>query len=705
MSVSAWGPGLLLLSWCGLASASTDAPDVMPDISPSASDAAAMGHMETVQVTARRVEESIMDVAEAVSVVSNLEIDRKGPGLLAEMLRGLPGSYFQQTTPGQGIPIIRGLKGSQVLHLVDGMRLNNAFFRNAPNQYLALVDAYATERVEVVRGSVPSLYGADAMGGVVQVLTAEPVFQDAEWTARGKLYGSYNSVDRGFAARAQAAAGNQGTSLSGGFTYQYHDDREVGGGGKVGPSGYRVQAADFKWRQDLGERSELMLSLQYLKQPSTPRIDELVPGYGQDRPSSLIYEFEPNQRDFLHARYRLESDSGWFERLEVHLGRQVITDDRFTRETGSTDQTRESNESRLDGMTLQFNSPWGSGAAVSTELVWGFEYYDDTISSSRTLTDTATGESRDVSGRFPDGSTMKSAAVYASNSWRWDRFSLDAGLRYSWFDIRLPATGEFDATRLEPSDLTGDLHLGYEISPGVRLFSNIGRGFRPPNIFDLGTLGSRPGNRFNVPNPDLGPESVWSYDLGIKLSRSRWELETYLWYSDYNDRINSRLTGETTPGGRLVVTSDNQAGATLYGVESGFRYFASDSLALYAVANYTFGEESESGGPTVPGDRIPPLNGRFGLVWQHAERFRVEPYVDLADGQDRLSPRDEEDPRIDPSGTDGYATFNVLASWQPSDSLTLGLRLENLSDENYREHGSGIDAPGRNIGLWSSLIF
>jgi TonB-dependent heme/hemoglobin receptor len=693
-----------LLVGC-LANSLLRADEELPEDELSAPESRLPSPMETVQVTARRTEESILDVAEAVSVVTSMEIDRKGPELLAEMLSGTPGAWFQQTTPGQGIPIIRGLKGSQVLHLVDGMRLNNAFFRNAPNQYLGLVDTYATARAEVVRGSVPSLYGADAMGGVVQVLTAEPDFVGPDWLGNGKIYGSYNSVDSGFTGRVQAAAGKRGTTLSGGLTYQYHDDRRVGGGETIEPTGYRVQAADFKWRQDLTGHSELMLSVQYLKQPSTPRIDELVPGYGQDQPSSAIYEFQPNQRNFLHARYRLNSDSRWFEHFEAHLGRQVITDDRLTQDFGVTEQTRETSESRLDGLTLQFNSPWGSNDSVTRELVWGFEYYDDAISSSRMRTDTLTGASRVTDGRFPDGSTMKSAAVYASNTWQWDRFSLDAGLRYSWFDIFLPANDEIEDTRLEPSDLTGDIHFGYEIRPGVRLFSNIGRGFRPPNIFDLGTLGSRPGNRYNIPNPNLKPESMWSYDLGIKIAGDHWQIETYLWYSDYKDRINSRFTGETTPEGRLVVISDNQAGATLYGLESGFRYLTSANLEFYAVVNYTYGEETDADGPTVPGDRIPPLNGRIGLVWNHGSQLRFEPYLDLADRQDRLSPRDEEDPRIDPLGTSGYATLNLLTSWQANEALTIGLRLENLADNNYREHGSGIDASGRNIGFWSSLLF
>ena len=160
--------------------------------------------MESVVVTATRKEESLLDVAEAISVVGADDIARLGPEMLAEMARGIPGAFFQQTTPGQGIPIIRGLKGSQVLHLIDGMRLNNAFFRNAPNQYLGLVDAYATERVEVVRGSAPSLYGADAMGGVLQVLSREPGFDGRDWQHDGRLYGSYNSVDSSLVGRAEA---------------------------------------------------------------------------------------------------------------------------------------------------------------------------------------------------------------------------------------------------------------------------------------------------------------------------------------------------------------------------------------------------------------------------------------------------------------------------------------------------------------------
>ena len=96
--------------------------------------------LSPLQVTASKTATTTNDSATAVSVVTRDEIKNKPNTLLPDLLRQESGVYIQQTTPGQAVPIIRGLKGSQNVHLVDGMRLNTAFFRNAPNQYLALVD-------------------------------------------------------------------------------------------------------------------------------------------------------------------------------------------------------------------------------------------------------------------------------------------------------------------------------------------------------------------------------------------------------------------------------------------------------------------------------------------------------------------------------------------------------------------------------------
>lgn len=657
--------------------------------------------LEHVQVTATRTNKRDIDISAAVTAINGEEVLELAPDVIAEMLRGQPGAFFQQTTPGQGIPIIRGLKGSQVLHLVDGMRLNNAFFRNAPNQYLGLVDSFATQRAEVVRGSQGTLYGADAMGGVLNILTPEPRYDATQWQQESRLYGSFDSVDDGWVLNARTQGGKQGWGFSGGASYQDHSSRTSGSGEKLVPSAYKSRAADLKFVVDSSENTSLMFSAQVMEQPSTPRYDEMVPGYGQQEPSSEQYLFIPNRRSFIHARFQYDGQGQWFDQVEAHLARQVITDDRLTQDFGSPVISTENNRSTLDGLTVQFNSNFDSGIS----LVWGAEYYTDEVDSSR-FRRQEDGESKtEVRSRFPDGSSMDSAAVYLSGEWlNTEKFNLDAGLRYSWFDIRLPGNDSYDRVKLTPSDLTGDIRAVYALNPNLKLVANLGHGFRPPNIFDLAALGPRPGNRFNVANTDLDPENVWSYDIGIKAETNTLEFEAFAFYMDYTDKITSVLTGETTEDGRFIVQSENRNSVKIYGLETVIYWVVREDMRLFAVANYTHGKESDND-VSFPADRIPPLNGKFGVEYFFNDNWRVEPYVLFAGRQDRLSPRDVGDPRINPLGTAGWGTLNILLDWQATDSLQLGLRLENLGDKAYREHASGIDAAGRNLGLWVNYNF
>lgn len=657
---------------------------------------------EHVQVTATRTTKRDIDIAAAVTAINESAILEQAPDVVAEMLRGEPGAFFQQTTPGQGIPIIRGLKGSQVLHMVDGMRLNNAFFRNAPNQYLGLVDSFAAQRMEVVRGAQGSLYGADAMGGVLNILTIEPELNSADWKQQSRLYGSYDSVDEGWVLSARTRGGKQGWGFSGGASYQQHSDRKSGSGERLTPSAYKSKAADLKFLIDTSSHTSLMLSAQVMEQPSTPRYDELAPGYGQTHPSSEQFLFKPNRREFLHARFRLDGQSAWFDRFEAHIARQVIHDDRLTQEYGSTEIVTENNESTLDGITLQFNSSLESGI----ELVWGAEYYTDDVDSLRHVQLQGSDTSTRVRSRFPDGSSMDSAAIYLYGDWlQTEHLDVQAGLRYSWFDIRLPASPDYERVALTPSDLTGDIHAVYAIDPAFKLVANIGRGFRPPNIFDLATLGPRPGNRFNVINTGLGPENVWSYDFGFKTETGQLEMEVFAFYMDYEDKITSVLTGETTPDGREVIRSENLSSVDLYGLEGGLSWSVMEDLRIYAIANYTRGSEDDGEGSSTPADRIPPLNGKLGLEYFIAPDWRIEPFLLFAGRQDRLSPRDMRDSRINPAGTSAWGTLNMLLDWQATETMQIGLRLENMLDKSYREHASGIDAAGRNIGVWINYGF
>ncbi len=648
--------------------------------------------LEEVQVTASRRSVSVSESGASVSVVNALQIEAVRPKVVTDALRGTPGLFVQQTTPGQGVPIVRGLKGSQVLHLVDGLRLNNAFFRSAPNQYLALVDPTNVERIEVVRGPGSTLYGSDAMGGVVQLLTKRPDYdQPLSWDGGF----TFSSAELAQHSHLSLTQGSEDLAWRAHLAYLDSDDRRTGSGERLKPTAFRSESVSFDLRYGIDSERELLVGLDYLNQPSTPRIDEFTPGFGETEPASSEFFFEPNRRVALSAQYRQQNPWAWADELLLSVGAQRIDDDRRTRNFGASARRLEDNRSDLWSAALQLDKSVGWG-----ELTWGLEVNRDEVSSARISQDIESGASTPITSRFPTGSSMRGSAVYGQALVNvGSQTEMTLGTRYSHFDIKLAQADRDVGAELSPDDVTFSIGLRHALSDQTALIANIGEGFRAPNIFDLATLGARPGNRFNIANPGLGPENVLSSELGIKRSADRYRMELFAFYSDFDDKITSVDTGDLTADGRMIVQSQNAATAELYGLEFGLRYLLSDTLELTAAANWVRGEERSADGESEPGDRIPPANGMLGLDWAVADRWSLNFRSDFADRQDRLSNRDVGDPRINPNGTSGWATFGTGVSYQISDRWQTQLSVDNLFDKQYREHGSGIDALGRNIGL------
>ena len=295
---------------------------------------------------------------------------------------------------------------------------------------------------------------------------------------------------------------------------------------------------------------------------------------------------------------------------------------------------------------------------------------------------------------------MDQAAVFGSLTWYvGDRQSLSGGLRFSAIDTRLPEVGVIPAARVSQDDVSADLGWVFDVSDQTQLTANVGLGFRAPNVFDLGTLGERPGNRFNIPNPELGSEHITQLDLGVRHRGDRWEVDAVVFALHYTDRIASVLTGDITPDGRDVTQSRNIDTADIAGIEIGAKLDFTPSLTAEFVLNYLRGEQTGAGGLDEPGDRIPPLNGRIGLQYQWTDTILLEPFLVFADAQDRLSARDVRDNRINPDGTPGWMTANIRAVMNVGDTWQFTAQLENILDKRYRVHGSGIDSAGRNLYL------
>ncbi len=651
---------------------------------------AAQERFDEILVTATRRTVSIAEVSSGLTLIDGA--DARDQKLVTDALAVEVGVYLQQTTPGQGAAIIRGLKGSSILHLVDGMRLNNAIFRSAPTQYFALVPTSAVERIEVLRGTPASLYGSDAVGGVVQLVTRVPRFESAQTGYRGELFAAYDTADLGRMLSGTIDAGNRRIATSLSADLLETGDRRTGSGERIGPSGYESRAVRWVLAGNPDDHRSWLVDAHYLEQPKTPRVDELVPGFGQLEPSSSEYFFKPNRRVFLHGKYGHE-DGVFGLDWNIDLAWQRIDDDNVSRDLEATDRRFESNRSDLYGLVV-------SGSRVTDAGSWvaGVEVYLDEVSSARSEENIVDGQVTALTPRFPDGSRIERADLFGNTEqYVSARNILSGGLRVSQESVSLPETPVSVAASVSVTDTSGDLGWIFNANENWQVVANAGFGFRAPNVFDLGTLGNRPGNRFNIPNPDLDSERVVQFDAGVRYTGERAHFELMLYSLDYTDRITSVLTGEVTAEGRDVVQSVNAANSTVRGFEGGAGFDLNDTMSVEAVLNYTWSEESIPGSPTEPGDRIPPLSGRLNVSYDAGGDFRLDAWLRFAGEQDRLSSRDVRDIRIDPNGTSGWGILGARGSWDVTGGWQFTLGVDNLLDKRYRVHGSGLDAPGRNL--------
>lgn len=619
------------------------------------------------------------------------EFDARESGrhaIATDALANATGVHLQQTAPGQGAAIIRGQKGSAVLHLVDGMRLNNAIFRSAPTQYLALVPTMAIERGEVLRGTPTSLYGSDAIGGVVQLIMHRPEFDSQQLTAVGEVLIAASTAERAKRLGATLDAGTNRFATSISAEYADVGDRRVGDGQTVKPSAYETRAARWLLAAKPDESTELSLDLHYFEQPRTPRTDELVAGFGQGEPSSSEFWFRPNRRIFAHwdlQKHGGPLDLDW----NIDLAWQRVDDDRQTRDYLAPERTIERNRSDLYGLTISASRLTQRGSWIA-----GVDLYHDEVTSRRVTEDLATGLRIEQVPRFPDGSSMQLLSAYANSTWAvGERHAITVGVRLSDDRTRIPGT------QIHNTELSGDIGWVATLNDRWQFTSNLGYGFRAPNVFDVGTLGNRPGNRFNIPNPGLDSEHVVHADVGLRSRSVRTSFEVVVFALRYRDRITSVATGSITPEGREITQSVNAATADVQGAEMSLETALSERWTLSGNLTYTHGVQRIRGQGSEPGDRIPPLNGLVRFEYDPGGNWQVGAWAKYAASQSRLSDRDIGDTRIDPDGTPGWASFGVRAIWRPTGAWTLQLELRNVFDASYRVHGSGIDAVGRNLAF------
>ncbi|HEX7896285.1 MAG TPA: TonB-dependent receptor [Planctomycetota bacterium] len=669
----------------------------------------------TIYGTSPEKGQQLFDAPYSTNAIDENDIvQRRMSRTFPEALEETPGVSVQKTGPGQGSPFIRGFTGFRNVLLIDGIRLNNSVFREGPNQYWATVDSYMIDSIEVVRGPSSVLYGSDSIGGTVLATTNGPAFLDAKHFG-GRTIGRYAYSEDAYQARQEVWASGGGVGAFVGGTYRdYHD---MNGGKHVGwteGTGYDQYGADAKVSFKVGEKSEIVFAAQRDRTHNSPRWHRTVDSdswHGTTPGTELRDDFEQD-RDLYYVQYRGRYTDAAVDAVTLSLSfhQQAEKENRKTNPATLAQQVR-----LHDVDTLGFFTRVGKQTSAGY-FTAGVDVYRDDVSSD--------GYNRDAAGvltKLPRGNVAGEAEYLLTGVFIQDEITLGGldivpGLRFTRASVDAEDVDPnlADATDIPDLDddysaVTGSLRFVFHVNENWNVIAGWGMGFRAPSLDDTTVVASVGAGSIDFGGPDLDPEKSHTFDVGVRSQYESWGTSAFAFYTLLRDFIVRVPIGDVAGDAAIDFQRENAADGWVYGFEVEFFVKPTAEVTLFADWGYARGKvdqrttagvdagEQPLGkvGPSIlhVGARYAPVDGAF---W-------IEGLVTAADRQSHLSISDGADPQRIPQkhGTPGYTAYTVRGGYRVSEFATLTAAVENISDKDYRVHGSGVNEPGVNavVGL------
>ncbi len=681
----------------------------------------AQDFLDPMFVTASRLEQMESSAPYSTAYLDADFIRENARRTLPEALQFTPGVLVQKTAHGHGSPFIRGFTGRQNLLLVDGVRINNSTFRSGPIQYWNTVDALAIDHLELIKSQGSVLYGSDAAGGTLNAFTKSSDFrarQDGQAYLGGSASYEFRTNGQGsHIGRLETETGIGGKfGIWLGLSTKDFGDIEDDAVGRMKNTGYPEQGVDFRADWELTADSTLTLAHQYLNQDAISRWHRTLdnPGWIHGKHIAAAGKWAANtydqERSLTYLRHTGENpQSGSFiDRWSATLSWQKSADSEFQNRTPAENSLR---ASHIDVETLGLDLVLESSAGPGT-WVYGLDFYHDEVDSSgyrNNLAGTQFRESLPVA----DDSEYDLFGAFGQYVWKPNEaLEITTGARYTHAEAALgrfyDSMGKLQENEAaEWNSLVGSLRGLYRIHPEWSLFGGVSQAFRAPNLDDLsGNLTSRAGND-SLGSTDIGPEEFLTYELGLRHNTNQTSLACSIFHTEVNDLI----TGVPVSSGSNNTVTTNAADAYVYGVEleGAWRFHPQWTLSGFAAwQDARIQSPSYLGGPLEdkPQSRQLPLTGSIALRWTDpSEKFWIEGRLLAADTEDRITAADQaaDNQRIPTHGTPGYLVASLRAGWQVNDHLDLTCGLENLTDEDYRNHGSGQNEPGLGAILGARL--
>lgn len=679
--------------------------------------------LEPLIVTASRSEQSRKDVPYSSDVIDSGEVRDGARRSLPDVLVHTPGVLVQKTAHGHGSPFIRGLTGRRNLLMVDGVRVNNSTWRSGPVQYWNTVDSYALERVELIKNQGSVLYGSDAAGGTMNTFTRSSDFMardEGEAYAGGSMYYEYRTNgDGSHVGRMEAETGVGGKfGLLFGMTLKDFGDIEDSAVGLMDGTGYPEQDYDFRADYAVTSDSQLTFAMSYVNQDDVSRWHRTLGNPGWTHGSHVAdagkwnADLYDQERMLSYLRYSGENPAAGalIQKWSATLSYQNSDDSTWQDRNPDSDSIR---ASHIDVQTLGLDVTLESEAGPG-RFVYGMDYYHDEVDSSGYRTNSA-GTTYSESLPVADDSEYDLFGAFAQYLWTPDeRWEVTAGGRCTYAEASLgryyDETGAIQTDQSQDwTAFVGSLRALYRVNPCWSLYGGVSQAFRAPNLDDLtGNVTAKSGNTA-LGSTDVEPEQFVTYEVGIRHGSEEFSADLAFFYTDIDEMIADVAVSATDSD---TITTNGSEGY-VYGVElsGSWRFHPQWTLSGFAAWQDGRLEVSDYlGGPVVnkPMNRQMPLTGSLALRWtESGGRYWIEGRVLAAAEEDRLWASDQasDSQRIPTGGTPGYFVTALRGGWDVNEHLDLTCSLENVTDEDYRYHGSGQNEPGFNAIIGAKVTW
>ena len=505
--------------------------------------------IKEVIISASRWEQEVKSVPARVLGIGAKENQLQNQQNTADMLQNTGQIFVQKSQTGGGSTILRGFEASRISLVIDGVRMNNAIYRLGHLQDVITVDQSMLEKTEVLFGPSSTMYGSDALGGVIHFYTKNPQLNSLGGNAYVRISSANmektGHIDFNLSKGKFASLTSITYSDFGDLTVGGDFDKKYGNWGKclayvtrengadavhanyhptvMKNSGYKQYDLMEKILFKQSEKISHIVNLQYSNNDgNVPRYDRLLLISGSN-PNWAENCYGPQKRFFAAYTLDVSGKTLISDDAKLIISMQDIDQIRISRKLNSNKRTSNIENARIYSVNLDLNKNIGE----KTNLYYGIEYIFNDITSKASSTNMSTGaitwnkDDNTIVTRFADGgSQWNSIALYAQvNRELSPIFSLMGGLRVSSVSLtsKYNDASAYPETTVKSSAMapSGNLGLVVNLASHTKISLLGSTGFRAPNVEDMTAFAPASGNTARVPNENLKPEYAYNAELNL----------------------------------------------------------------------------------------------------------------------------------------------------------------------------------------------